>query len=165
MFRKILIATDGSGASNRAIEVGANLAAGSDADVIIVHAIDLGAAVVPEFGIIDKRELDEAQRAGQQLLRAAAARAASAPRVETILLHGRPADAILAAAKTLGVDLLMLGADGRGRLAHLLLGSTAEAVIRHAPCAVLSVPRVVALPDDTEESNERFTCNISQPLN
>jgi len=46
-------------------------------------------------------------------------------------------DAILTYAKTHGVDLVVMGSHGRTGLSHLLMGSVAEKVARHAPCSVL----------------------------
>ena len=50
------------------------------------------------------------------------------------------AEAIDAEATRLAADLIVLGTHGRTGLAHLLLGSVAEATLRHAPCPVLTVP-------------------------
>jgi universal stress protein A len=59
------------------------------------------------------------------------------PRLEVRV--GSPAAEIVAVAKELKVDLLCIGTHGRGGLAHLLLGSVAEKIIRHAPCPVLTI--------------------------
>lgn len=50
-----------------------------------------------------------------------------------------PGDTIVAYAKDVGVDLVVLGTHGRGAVAHLLVGSVAERVVRTAPCPVLTV--------------------------
>jgi universal stress protein A len=52
---------------------------------------------------------------------------------------GSPADEIIACAKDKRADLIVIGTHGRGALAHFLLGSVAERVVRHAPCPVLTV--------------------------
>ena len=63
---------------------------------------------------------------------------------------GEPAAAIIQAATDRAVDLIVLGTHGRHGLAHLMLGSVAEAVVRTAPCPVLTVrgqvPERVQLP-------------------
>ena len=63
---------------------------------------------------------------------------------------GEPAAAIVQAAIDRAVDLIVLGTHGRHGLAHLILGSVAEAVVRTAPCPVLTVrgqvPERVPLP-------------------
>jgi nucleotide-binding universal stress UspA family protein len=53
---------------------------------------------------------------------------------------GSPYAEIDAAAKDLRADLICVSTHGRTGLAHLLLGSVAEKVVRHAPCPVLIVP-------------------------
>jgi nucleotide-binding universal stress UspA family protein len=72
------------------------------------------------------------------------------------LLEGYPPEALVAAARRLGVDLVVMGTRGRTGLAHLLLGSTAERVLQRAPCPVLVVPAAAermadAAPSAAEE--------------
>ena len=57
--------------------------------------------------------------------------------VEHHVARGRAADAIIDAAVTLGVDLIVTGSRGRGQLRSMLLGSVAGEVAAHAPCPVL----------------------------
>jgi nucleotide-binding universal stress UspA family protein len=52
---------------------------------------------------------------------------------------GSPADEIIECAKLKRADLIVIGTHGRGALAHFLLGSVAERVVRHSPCPVLTV--------------------------
>jgi len=55
------------------------------------------------------------------------------------LREGDPADTILAMAAEWNAELIVIGSDSRGRLAHFLLGSTADSVIRKAKCPVVAV--------------------------
>jgi nucleotide-binding universal stress UspA family protein len=57
---------------------------------------------------------------------------------------GPPAAAIVKAAADRAVDLIVLGTHGRQGVAHLMLGSVAEHVVRTAPCPVLTVRGLVA---------------------
>jgi len=52
---------------------------------------------------------------------------------------GRPFAEIIGYAKENNIDLIVMGTHGRGAIAHMLLGSTTEKVVRKAPCAVLTV--------------------------
>jgi nucleotide-binding universal stress UspA family protein len=52
---------------------------------------------------------------------------------------GHPADAIVRTAEELDVDLIIMATHGRTGVAHMVLGSVAEKVVRHAPCPVLTV--------------------------
>jgi nucleotide-binding universal stress UspA family protein len=58
------------------------------------------------------------------------------PRVE----HGRPASKICQIAKEEGADLILIASHGRSGIQHVLLGSVAADVVRHAPCPVMVVP-------------------------
>jgi nucleotide-binding universal stress UspA family protein len=53
--------------------------------------------------------------------------------------HGRPHEEIVGVAREMDVDLIVMGTHGRSGLSHILLGSTAERVVRNAPCPVLTV--------------------------
>ena len=58
---------------------------------------------------------------------------------EVQVAAGHPADAIVRTAAELDVDLIVMATHGRSGLPHVLLGSVAEKVVRHAPCPVLTV--------------------------
>jgi nucleotide-binding universal stress UspA family protein len=60
--------------------------------------------------------------------------------VETTTLSGRAAPEIVAYAKKIGADLIVMGTHGRSGFQHALLGSVAERVVHHSPCPVLVVP-------------------------
>ena len=59
--------------------------------------------------------------------------------VDWVVAEGIPAEVIVREAAERGVDLIAMGTHGRSGLAHLLLGSTAERVVQHAECPVLTV--------------------------
>jgi len=62
-------------------------------------------------------------------------------RVEWVVAEGIPAEVIVREAAERDVDVIAMGTHGRSGLAHLLLGSTAERVVQHAECPVLTVRR------------------------
>ena len=59
--------------------------------------------------------------------------------VEELIVHGEAASEIVRVAKEKEVDLIVVSSHGRTGLGRILFGSTAEAIVRHAPCPVLVV--------------------------
>jgi nucleotide-binding universal stress UspA family protein len=68
--------------------------------------------------------------------------------LEELIVHGEAASEIVRVAKERKVDLIVISSHGRTGLGRILFGSTAEAVVRHAPCPVL----VVKPPQEEEAS-------------
>lgn len=66
---------------------------------------------------------------------------AEVPTATAVVAAGEPFVEIVRYAKREQVDLIVIGTHGRGPVGHLLLGSVAEKVVRHAPCPVLTVRR------------------------
>jgi nucleotide-binding universal stress UspA family protein len=142
MIENILIAIDGGGPARSAIEVGVQLAQQLHAKVLVLHVVDVTAAFRPELGMMDESLLAEQRVMGQTLLDQTVSRIDQSLQPQRALVEAEPAEAILATARKSAADLIVLGSDSRGRLAHFLLGSTADAVIRKAPCPVLTVREI-----------------------
>lgn len=139
MYRKILLAYDGSDGAKKALEAGIELAK--------LHGAELVALAVqerlPRFsGTIDEVQ-EEKQFANEQsgkLLEAAGIRAKEAGvGLKAIMRPGHPAQTIVAAAKEGKFDLIIVGHSGLSGVWAAFLGTTAEKVSRHAPCSVLIV--------------------------
>ena len=79
------------------------------------------------------------QQAGNELLRRHQSSLAREVPVVTQVVEGDPPEQIISVAVAVGADMIVIGTDSRGRLAHFILGSTADTVIRYAPCPVLAV--------------------------
>ena len=150
MFRKVLIAVDGSGHSKRAVAYGAKIAAQNGAEVVLFHVMrHLGSDRVPpdleELEHIEHVRLTEAD-----MLRSVAdavvieardlAGTQGAINVQTVIQDGDPATRILEYCKAHEVDLIVIGRRGLGGLASLLLGSVSQKVSHAAPCACLLPP-------------------------
>jgi len=139
MFRKILLAFDGSEGANRALEAGIGLAK--------IHGAELWAVAVeeklPRFsGTIDevKEAKEFANHQYGSLLEKARAQAEGAGiKLKTVLRPGHPAQTIVQAAKEGKFDLVLVGHSGVSGVWAAFLGTTAEKVSRHAPCSVLIV--------------------------
>lgn len=142
MFTTLLIAIDASEASASAVSKAAELAEQLGARIVLLHVLDPDSVVVaPELMQVYQPTLEEMKKAGQTLLRQASDHFSDLVEVETLMPEGDPATQIVRAAAEHAADLIIIGTDSRGRLAHFLLGSTADAVIRRAPCPVVAVRR------------------------
>jgi len=137
MFEKILLALDGSEHSKNAARiVGEMVTCNGVKQVFVVVVYDpiptyLGE---PNLQVVIDARLDEANA----ILQAGLAALGDVPcKVTTEIVEGSPAEAIIDVAKVREADLVVLGSRGRGQLAGLLLGSTSQKVIGHAPCPVL----------------------------
>ena len=137
MFRHILVPTDFGDAAERARTVALELARRFDARVTLVHVWTVPSAVYGE-GLA--WPTDDLEAAAQRALDAAlAASVAVYPATKAVLRVGVPFERILETAKDLGADLLVMGTHGRRGIAHLVLGSVAEKIVRLSPVPVLTV--------------------------
>lgn len=139
--KTILVATDFSDQADQALEYAASLAAQLDATLHLVHAIVLPIAGGPELAVaFGPSAIESMTRYAQAALDTRAeryrGRVTIAPnRVEV----GDPRDVIDRAAEQIGADLIVIGTHGRRGVKRWLLGSVAEAIVRSAPCAVLTI--------------------------
>ncbi len=139
MFRKIMIAVDNGPPATRAIDVAVGLAEQVGAKVCLVHVFDPSRSFYPEIQVLDERSVSRLKHEGEHILQTACDRVPKHIKVERVLLEGEPSEGILDFARQWHADLIAIGNDSRGRIAHFLLGSTADAVIRRAPCPVMTV--------------------------
>ena len=137
-FGRVLIALDESPLAAHAVTVGCDLAKALDAEVALVYVVDPTLAYEPDGGIPIADLLAELKREGERLLSTAAKRFGGEPAWH-FLRQGKPADEILAAAREWNADLIVLGTHGRSGVSRLVMGSTAESVLRRTPCPVLVV--------------------------
>jgi nucleotide-binding universal stress UspA family protein len=137
-IRTILLPTDFSPWAEHACQQGFALAAREHAHVLLVHVLlrsDLAFGDIP----LPMREQAEKglQAEAESRLRTLAAEQSMA--VETLVVWGSPPVEICRIAQERHVDLIVMSTHGHTGLAHLLIGSVAERVVRHAPCSVLIV--------------------------
>lgn len=116
----------------------------SGARLVLLHAAPLDCYVaIDEYGRYDYAALlGEQERAAQEQMRElVASLSADEVKVESAAQgRGHPGEKICDAAETQHVDLIVISSHGYTGFSHLLLGSTAEYVVRHAPCPVWIVP-------------------------
>jgi nucleotide-binding universal stress UspA family protein len=143
---KILVATDFSDDSNYALSYAVEMAQRFSAEIIVLHVdqplapvmvselnpgLDLGAMnrIAEEQRLLALREVDKTvDRLREKQLK-----------VRGLLRVGAPFLEIVTTAQSENVDLIVIGTHGRSGLAHVLLGSVAERVVRKTHCPVLTV--------------------------
>ena len=135
-----------SPATRRAMELASALARESKGKLFIVHAtppLQMGAVYTGPIGV-PSQILDEihqrAKRASIEALEALHGQLCTGVRAHFEAGPGHPVEFVLAEAARVGADLIVLSASGRSRVARFFVGSTADRVIREAPCPVLVVP-------------------------
>ena len=138
MFDKILVAIDGSPASEKALAAAVDLAIHYQADLTA-----LGVAEMPEIvGMVD--EVDELRQSTEGHFRRIGEAAAEYARsrgvaLRSVVLRGHAADAIVRYAEGEGINLVVLGQHGHSRITRFFLGSTSDRVSEHSPCTVMIV--------------------------
>ena len=140
MFRKILVAFDGSAGSSRALEVAAVMA--REYGLPTLHAVSV-AEPPPRFAAT-VGEVDEEREAAEEhyrQLHEQARRVAAEHGVALAgtIVHGHAARMIVEQARAGGCDLLVMGHSGHSGVWGQFLGTTTDRVSRHAPCSVLIV--------------------------
>lgn len=143
-IKKILFATDFSDNSRYALTFALSFAQRYDAMLYVLHVIQqpsypLGMYAEISFDAMDKfsQSISEAVQKEMQTLKEKDLTGCS--KYECLIVHGTPFLEILRMAKEKNVELIVVGTHGRTGLDHVLFGSTAEKVVRRAPCPVLSV--------------------------
>lgn len=139
--RRILAATDFSAGSDEALTHAIALAKQSNAELEIVYVMELGVEEFP-FGLtaygsnlagllahIDRQLEDRAARAQKEGVTC-----------HTKTLEGSASTEVIQRARDTGAELVVVGTHGRTGLAHILLGSVAEKIVRRSTCPVLTVP-------------------------
>jgi nucleotide-binding universal stress UspA family protein len=151
-FRHILVPLDFSGFSRQALACAVPLARAHGAKISLVHVVQLPVMIEPMPGggtysgsylpISSGNRISEVNAVGAakaQLDKLAVQLLPASLRNLKVIRVGNAAYEVVSAAKALKADLIVLSAHGQSRLKHLMLGSTAERIVRHASCPVLTV--------------------------
>lgn len=151
-IRTILVPTDFSECGNYALSYAASLARMFGASIICVHVIEPMVRTVGYSGMTEPLPIADItdqleDSAGRELPKIAEREEYAGLKTEEVIVHGEAAAEIVRVAKDKNVDLIVVSSHGRTGLGRILFGSTAEAVVRHAPCPVL-----VVKPAKQEES-------------
>jgi nucleotide-binding universal stress UspA family protein len=154
LFEKILVPTDGSEHSMRALDAAIQIAKRFHGKITLIHvySVSVTPVIIPEpstltppaapmLAPVEMSKVAEASRdAGNRILASGAEKAKTEKvEVETTLIEGHTVQEIVKTAKEGGFSLIVIGARGLSHIRILLLGSTTDGVIHHSACPVLVV--------------------------
>ena len=145
MSKVIVVPVDGSEHSGKALQTACEMVAGMRARLHVVHvpqathedrALMLGGAA-----ILAHASDEELEQAGREVLAAARAVAVEngCDEIQTELLSGDPAKAIVEEAERVRADMIVMGSRGLSDLAGLVFGSVSHKVMHMAPCTCMAV--------------------------
>jgi nucleotide-binding universal stress UspA family protein len=140
-LKKILVPIDFSTQSRKAMRYALSFAKQFNAEVFLLHVVELTPLPAPPLTVVQDEATQVAvhETAAKELAEWRNEISSEAA-VKASVRSGLSASAEIANAATEGnFDLIILGTQGRTGPAHLLIGSTAERVVRHAPCPVMVV--------------------------
>lgn len=138
---RILAPTDFSDFSKKALDYAIALAEAHSAAVLVLHVVPpprYTAETPIAAEIYEEIEQAVVEQAERKIAEVRGASATSVP-VDVKVVEGSPFLEIVRTARAENIDLIVLATHGLTGIRHVLLGSTAEKVVRKAPCAVLTV--------------------------
>lgn len=138
LFKKILIATDGSKRTQNAVEMGLKIAKEHSSKVYAVYVVDTVTFTSIPMDVTWENMYQLLKDEGEEAVKAVKEGAPDVD-VETHVLEGNPAVELTKFAADNGVELIVMGTLGKSGIDRILLGSTAEKVIRIAHCPVLVI--------------------------
>jgi nucleotide-binding universal stress UspA family protein len=144
IFKKIMIATDGSELVKKAVDTAIELAKLGQTKLYAVHVIPLGdfySSMPPSIDAEWIKDMEEHLRIeGQEAIAYVedAGRAANVE-IEPVILEGNPANEIVDFAEKNDIELIVMGSHGKTGIQRFLIGSVAENVVRHSKKSVLVV--------------------------
>lgn len=149
-YRVPVVAVDTSPAALGVLDAAVRLAGPTSRVLHVVHTYERihdqmlrGVASEPSLALYDRQCRDDAKRDLDAILQASAAAGGS---LQVLLSNRDTRSVVLGVARKLGADVIILGTQARTGLSHLLDGSVAEGIARHAECDVLVVPPARARP-------------------
>lgn len=147
MLKKILLATDGSATSRKALAFSVEMASRYDAQLYVLHVIPNMEVPLEVIEYISAEEIDDPpasfylEKIGQKIIQQSESecKLTGCDNVHTVVLRGDPADTIVDYAKDEKMDIIVLGSRGFRGLKGRLLGSVSRKVSHAAECSCLIV--------------------------
>lgn len=141
-INKILVPIDFSDYSKNSLRFAVNFTKSFNAKLYLVYVVEpvvyppdfsMGQIAIPSIDLeMDKRAIEELNKLAEQDI-------PSDVEVKTIVKTGKPFIEIIETAEEEDIDLIIISTHGHTGVEHILFGSTAEKVVRKAPCPVLTV--------------------------
>jgi nucleotide-binding universal stress UspA family protein len=143
-LKRILLPTDYSETSREALRYAAGMAEKFRAELVVLNVVNeqlfTEGLNIPLAISMETLEEDMQQEATKQMERfLSSGEVDDSVSTRRVILQGKPWEVITRWAGENQVDLIVIGTHGRSGIEHFLFGSTAEKVIRSAPCPVLTV--------------------------
>lgn len=139
-IKKVLVPIDFSDYSKSALKYAVNFSKLFNAEIILIYVVEpviyppdfsMGQIAMPSLNTEwDERAKDELDKLAKSEISTS---------VKTILKTGKPFIEIIETAKEENIDLIIIATHGHTGVEHILFGSTAEKVVRKAPCPVLTL--------------------------
>lgn len=141
MLKKILVPVDFSSRSEKALQYAVPFARQFGARVTLLHVDEINYPEIACFGVVDTAQLqsDVEKQALKKLNILGREKASPEWLTEPIFRCGNAAHRIVEAAEEMETDLIIISTHGYTGMKHVLLGGTAENIVRHAPCPVMVV--------------------------
>ncbi len=140
-YKRILCPVDFSDISTRVLQTAADLANRFGAELYVIHVFQLPASSLPEAVYEAPVDLEDQiqKRLGAKLNEFIKETKIPEVKITTGVYEGVPHVEIISSARENHADMIVMGTRGKTGLTHVLLGSVAERVIRHAEAPVLTV--------------------------
>ncbi|MEO8231462.1 MAG: universal stress protein [Ignavibacteriota bacterium] len=141
-IKKVLVPIDFSDYSKNALRYAVNFAKSFSAEIILVYVVE-PIIYPPDFSMgqiaMPTINTDWDNRAKEELDKLAKNEITNNGNVKTIIKTGKPFAEIIETAKEEDIDLIIIATHGHSGVEYILFGSTAEKVVRKAPCPVLTL--------------------------
>lgn len=140
-YKKILVPVDGSEQSIKALKVANAIAKRNDGELVVMTAQDYApeSMAAPVDAQAYQHLKDYAEKFVNETLEAATKELSDDVDYVTVAENGNPKAEIVRYAENNDIDLIVMGATGKGAISRLLVGSTTSYVVNHAPCTVTVV--------------------------
>lgn len=144
-YKTVVVPADGSENAKRALAHAVSIAALNDAELVVVHVANIVSAI-SNFdqapitgGYVSEQIAADMEETGKEILKEVVDEIPDNLKVRSVFDVGSPGPAVLAVAKKVDADLIVMGSRGLGPLKGLFMGSVSSYVTSHSTCPVLVV--------------------------